>query len=108
MNKLPEKLEFDQDIFFDKKDIIKLIETAADWMDKNPDFQPKFSMVANILLNDNDETRDMTQEIYKLSGIESDQGSLMPDMLFYHYAVAVTTINKEGFDKYVELELAAK
>jgi len=107
MNKLPEEVKFAQDVFFNKADLIKLIETAANWMDKNPDFTPRFSKVANVILNDNAETRDMTQEIYKLADIEGDQGSLAPDMMFYHYAIAVTLIKKEGFDGYVKLRLAA-
>ncbi len=83
----------------------RVIEAAADWLDDHPDFEPKFAQLFNVVLADNEETKVMTQEVYKMAGIKEDKCNInlpLMDVDFTTYCVAVSAIYKVGWDRYIE------
>ncbi len=66
-------------------DTNKAIDAAGEWLKENPDFEPKFSRITNVVLNDDEATAAMTKEVLKRAGVDgSDPFFSMP-----HYAAGV-------------------
>ncbi len=83
----------------------RVIEAAASWLDNHLDFEPKFAQVFNVILADNEETKQMTQEVYELAGIKEGGNTFNLPLMnvdFSTYCVAVGAIHKAGWDNYIE------
>lgn len=63
----------------------KALSYAKKWMLKNPDFNPQFGKIANVILNANLDTERMTMAVMSNGGIDTES----PDFDFNQYAIGV-------------------
>ena len=63
----------------------KALSQAKKWMIEHPDFEPKFEKVFNVILNADDDTKNMTAEVMKAGDVDTDS----PAFDFGQYAIGV-------------------
>ncbi len=97
------KISFVESLALDR-DTRLAISTAADWLKENPDFEPKFEQLFNVVLAKDKATVAMTNEVFKRAGVDVDD--FLPHMPllgvdFTTYCIAVTQIYHIGWSGYI-------
>ena len=68
----------------------KALSQAKKWMLEHPDFEPKFEKLFNVILNANDETKNMTLEVMEAGDVDTES----PAFDFGQYAIGVLDYKK--------------
>ncbi len=90
-------------IMLDEKTRLAIIG-AAEWMEENPNFEPKFEKLFNVILAKDRETVAMTEAVFTRAGVKEDE--FLPRMPFLGvdfstYCIAVTMIHQHGWYVYI-------